>query len=332
MAVTPHAQSLVDLRDRVEVAGAYSPTGARRNQFAQRFPFPITENLDALIADPTIDAAIVLTPPRTHLPLVERLAFAGKHVLLEKPVEVDTERAEAVVAVCERAGVKLAVVFQQRFGAAARLLTAKIRAGELGDIAAASVAMRWWRTQSYYDEPGRGTRQRDGGGVLLTQAIHILDLFLTLTPPVKEVVAFAGTSALHRMETEDVAAGALRFTNGALGSIDATTASFPGFPERIELVGTEGTAVFVRGNVEFFFRDGRSESHGEERQVGLAADPMAMTNDAHRATIVEFLDALDGGREPVNNGRAALAVHYLIDALLEAARTGHATAVRTAAG
>src|SRR5206468_6232617 len=124
-------------------------------------------------------------------------------------------------------------------------------------IAAASVAARWWRPQSYYDEPGRGTLARDGGGVLMTQAIHVLDLFLSVTPPVAEVVAFAGTTCLHRMETEDNAVGALRFGNGALGSVDASTAIYPGFPERIEIVGTLGTAVFVRGKVDFFYQDGR---------------------------------------------------------------------------
>jgi predicted dehydrogenase len=329
MAVTPHAKSLVDLADRVEVAAAYSRAAPRRSEFAARFAFPTSSDLEAIIADTSIDAALVLTPPRTHLPLVARLAAAGKHVLLEKPVEADTARAEAVVETCERAGVALGIVFQQRFQPAARLISDKIRNGELGEIAAASVAARWWRPQSYYDQAGRGTIERDGGGVLMTQAIHILDLLLTLTPPVVEVVAFAGTSMLHRMETEDIAVGALRFANGALGSVDASTASFPGFPERLEIIGALGTAVFARGKAEVYFRDGRKETLGHELPVGLAADPMAFPNDAHRALLREFFDALDAGRPPTNSGRDALKVHYLIDALLASSRNASVAAVRS---
>ena len=328
MAVTPHAQSLRDLADRVEVAGAYSPTARRRAEFAARFDFPLAADLDALIGDPSIDAALVLTPPRTHLPLVERLAAAGKHVLLEKPLEADTARAEAVVAACERAGVTLAVVLQHRFRPAARALAASVSEQALGDVAVASVHVPWWRPQTYYDQPGRGTLARDGGGVLLTQAIHTLDLFLSLTPPVTEVAAFVATTALHRMETEDLACAALRFDNGALGTLNATTASYPGFAERIEIAGTLGSAMLTAGKADFHWHDGRQESIGEEATLGGGADPMAFTNDAHRAVLAEFLDALDARRAPENDGRAALRVHDLIDALLQSSRVRAPVAVR----
>jgi predicted dehydrogenase len=328
MAVTPHAQSLRDLADRVEVAGAYSPTPARRAAFAGRFEFPVTGDLDALADDPTIDAALILTPPRAHLPLVERFAAAGKHVLLEKPLEADTARAEAVVAACERGGVTLAVVLQHRFRPAARALARRLDARELGDVAIASVAVPWWRPQSYYDEPGRGTLARDGGGVLITQAIHTLDLFLSLVPRVAEVAAFAATTALHRMETEDVACGALRFVNGALGTLHATTASYPGFAERIEITGTRGTALLTAGKVDLQWQEGRRETVGEESTLGGGADPMAFTHDAHRAVLAEFLDALDERRPPVNDGQAALRVHDLIDAVLESSRAHRPIPVR----
>lgn len=320
MAVTPHAQSLVDLAQRVDVVGAYSPTPQRRAAFGERFVFPVTDDLDALIADPGIEAALILTPPRTHLPLVERFAAAGKHVLLEKPLEADTARAEAVVAACERAAVTLAVVLQHRFRPAARALAARLRSGDLGDVAAASVQVPWWRPQTYYDEPGRGTLARDGGGVLVTQAIHTLDLFLSLTPRVAEVAAFAATTPLHRMETEDIACAALRFAGGALGTLNATTASYPGFAERIEIIGTKGTAMLTAGKVDFWWHDGRSESLGEASTLGGGADPMAFANDAHRAVLAEFLDALDERRSPVNSGKAALLVHDLIDAVLQSSR------------
>jgi predicted dehydrogenase len=320
MSVTPHARSLVDLADRVEVVHAYSPTAARRQAFAAQFPFPTTGDFDAILRDPTVDAALVLTPPNAHLSVVRALASAGKHVLLEKPLEASPAAAREVVAVCAGAGVTLGVVFQHRFRPAARALAARIAAGDLGELANASVSVRWWRPQAYYDEPGRGTLARDGGGVLMTQAIHTLDLFLSLTPPVQEVIAFAATSRLHRMETEDAVAGALRFDGGALGALDATTAAYPGFTERIELAGTLGTATLVGGRLELAFQDGRREAVGEDAATGGGADPMAFAHDAHRAVLTEFLDALDAGRAPVNSGRAALAVHRLIEALLESSR------------
>jgi predicted dehydrogenase len=323
MAVAPHAQSLHDLCDRVDVVAAYSPTRARREAFAARFGFPAGDDLDAIVHDRSIDAALILTPPRTHLPLVERFAAAGKHILLEKPLEADTVRAEAVVACCERAGVRLGVVLQHRFRPAARALAQRM--GSLGEIAAASVAVPWWRPQSYYDEPGRGSLARDGGGVLLTQAIHTLDLFLTLAPPLAEVSAYVRTTPLHRMETEDLACAALRHANGALGTLEATTAAYPGAPERIQLVGRRGTAALSGGRLDVHWQDGRSEALGEQAMQGGGADPMAFSNDAHRMVLAEFLDALDGRRAPVNDGRSALAVHDLIDAVLASSRT-HAPA------
>jgi predicted dehydrogenase len=320
MAVAPHARSLLDLADRAEVAWAWSPSEARRQSFALRFPFAVTGDFAAIAGDPTIDAVLVLTPPTTHLAVVGDLVRAGKHVLVEKPLEVSVSRAEELVGLAERAGVTLAVVLQHRFRPAARALAAKLAGGELGPLANAAVSVRWWRPQSYYDEPGRGTLARDGGGVLLTQAIHALDLFLTLAPPLAEVAAFAGTSALHRMETEDTVAAALRFDGGALGALDATTAAYPGFPERIDLVGTRATATLTAGRLDFHHHDGRRETLGEETATGGGADPMAFTHDAHRAVLAEFLDALDGGRAPANSGRDALKAHHLIDALLESSR------------
>ena len=131
MAVTPHARALQDLVGDVEVTGAYSPTQARRAGFAERFPFPTTGDLDGLLDDPSVDAVMILTPPNTHGELVARAAAAGKHVLVEKPLEVSTDRAEALVAAAEAAGVTLAVVLQHRFRPAAERLAALLAEGAL---------------------------------------------------------------------------------------------------------------------------------------------------------------------------------------------------------
>ncbi len=208
---------------------------------------------------------MILTPPGTHLELVQRFAAAGKQILLEKPIERSTERAKALVEAAEAAGIKLGVVLQHRFREASEALAARLAAGALGKLAAANVICPWWRPQSYYDEPGRGTLARDGGGVLITQAIHTLDLLLSLTGPVAEVAAITGTTALHRMATEDFAGAGLRFANGALGALLATTAAFPGFPERIELIGTHATAVLAAGVLTLHQPMGETEKIGEEQ-------------------------------------------------------------------
>jgi predicted dehydrogenase len=330
MAVKPHAQSLVDLKDRVEVAYAFSPSEARRTAFAANFPFPLADSLDTILADKTVDCVEILTPPATHLDLVRRCAQAGKHILLEKPLEVSTARGASLVEAAAKAGVTLGMMLQHRFRPAALKLREMIRAGELGTIVNCSTVIRLWRPQSYYDVEGRGTLARDGGGVLVTQGIHTLDLMLSLAGPIAEVCAYATTSSVHRMETEDMVVAAVKFANGALGTIDATTAAYPGFAERIEIIGEKATASLAGSDLVVAHHDGRvTEMKTEYGAGGTGADPMAFPNDWHRAAIADFLDALDQNREPVISGREALKVHRLIDGLLEAGRTGATAKVAT---
>jgi UDP-N-acetyl-2-amino-2-deoxyglucuronate dehydrogenase len=329
MAVTPHARSLLDLRDRVEVAYAFSRSEARRRAFAERFDFPTTGELDRIVGDVSVDAVMILTPPNTHLELVERFAGAGKQILLEKPLERSTERALRLVETAEAAGVKLGVVFQHRFREASEHLRELLEQGALGALAVVNVISPWWRPQSYYDEPGRGTLARDGGGVLITQAIHTLDLLLSLTGPVAEVAAITGTTGLHHMDTEDFAGAGLRFANGAYGALMATTAEYPGFAERIELIGTRATAVLAAGMITLHWQDGREERFGEEQGTGGGADPMAFPHDAHRALLADFLDALDQDCDPRVTGREALRVHRFIDAVLRSSAERRAVAVET---
>ena len=327
MAVRPHARSLADLADRVEVAYAFSRSEERRSAFAATFPFPLTGDLNRILDDRSIGAVLLLTPPNTHLELVETFAGAGKHILLEKPLERSSARALRLVEAAEAAGVTLGVVLQHRFRAASEHLRQQIAGGALGELAAAHVLSPWWRPQSYYDQPGRGTLERDGGGVLITQGIHTLDLMLSLTGPVAEVAAICGTTRVHRMETEDFAGAGLRFANGALGCLFATTAEYPGFAERIELIGTRATAVLAAGVATLHHHDGREERIGEEQATGGGADPMAFPHDAHRALLTDFLAALDRDRDPHASGREALKVHRFIDAVLRSSELGRAVAI-----
>jgi UDP-N-acetyl-2-amino-2-deoxyglucuronate dehydrogenase len=320
MAVAPHAAALADLRGRVTVHHAWSPSPARRAAFHAAHGFPVAGDLETLLADEQVEAVILLSPPDTHLDLVRRIVAAGKHVLMEKPLAADPADAEALVAHCRAAGRTLGLVLQHRFRPSAERLGELLGAGALGTVVGAGAVIRLWRPQSYYDQPGRGRRARDGGGVLLTQGIHTLDLLLALAGPADRVTGFAVTSAVHRMETEGLVAAAVRFRSGAVGTIDATTAAFPGQPERIEIVGTLGTATLAGTTLDVRWQDGRSERlDGAGGPGGSGADPMAFPHDWHRALIADFVDAVRTGRPPRADGAAGLAVHDLIGAILDSA-------------
>ena len=324
MAVTPHAKSLLDMKDRAEVVLAMSPSEGRRAQFAAKFPFPTTGSLEDIVADPTISVVGVLTPPNTHLELVETLARAGKHVLLEKPLDITTARSQTLVEAGRRAGITIGVCLQHRFKAAAERLKDILAAQRLGQIVSCSTKIPLWRPQSYYDEPGRGAKARDGGGVLITQGIHTLDLMLSLAGPVEEVCGYAVTSAVHRMETEDLACAAVRYANGAIGTIEATTAAYPGNAERIEFIGSKGTAVLSGYALSVRYHDGTHDDVAPAAAAGgTGADPMDFPHDLHLAVWRDFLDAIDKGREPRISAAEALKVHRLVDAVLEAAETDH---------
>jgi UDP-N-acetyl-2-amino-2-deoxyglucuronate dehydrogenase len=325
MAVGPHARSFRDLAERVTVRAAFSPSPQRRAAFHAQYGLPTVDSLDAILDDREIHCVSVLTPPNTHLGLVRRCAAAGKHVLLEKPLEVDGARARELVAACERAGVALGVCLQHRYRPSAVRLNTLLREGALGEVANASAVMRLWRPQSYYDVPGRGTRARDGGGVLLTQGIHTLDLLLAFAGPPADVAAYAVTTSVHRMEAEDCVAAAVRFASGAIGSVDATTAAYPGAPERVELVCRAASVTLAGTGLDVHWHDGRTETL--EARAGLAgagANPMDFPHDWHRALITDFCDAVDADRTPPVGGREALRVQLFIEAMLASSARGGA--------
>jgi len=322
MAAGHHARALLDLSDRIECVAAYSQTAARCAAFAAQYPtIPTSGDLDAIFTDKTIEAVLILTPPSSHLELVQRAAAAEKHILLEKPLDITFERSEAIVKAAKDAGVLLAMVLQNRFRAAALKLDEIVKSGRLGQLVEASVAIRNWRPQSYYDVEGRGTRARDGGGVLLTQGIHTIDLFLSYAGVPKDVFSFVRTSPIHSMETEDLVAATFSFENGAIGTLNATTCAYPGLPDRIELIGTEGTAVFTGGALNAAFMDGTSIMEGGEKSgSGAGADPMAFGHEMHRALIGNFIDAVRNGAALRVTGDDALKAHRFIEAILAASR------------
>lgn len=318
MAVTPHMLALQELEaaGRVRIIGGFAPSAARRAAFSERWKAPVFESSEALLGASGLGLVLILAPAGEHLLLAQKAATAGKHMIVEKPLERSVARGEALVRAAEEAGMLASVCFQHRFRPGALELARRIRAGELGRPLSASASIRWWRDAGYFAQPGRGTMMRDGGGVLLTQAIHTMDLLLHLMGPVREVTGFAMNSGLRAIDTEDVAAAAVRFENGAIGVIDATSAARPGFTERIEIAGTKASAVFAGNRLEWHAGDGTPEVVDSGSGTGGGADPMAFDHGPHRSLIQEMLDAITEGRAPSNDARSALHVQRLIESWL----------------
>jgi len=315
-ALEPHAKALGDVADRARVVWVTARSEGALQPVAAKFGFPATPDVGKAINDPAVDAVLVLTPANAHLPIAEAAFAAGKHVLCEKPLEASVERAERLVAAGRRAGRKLGTVLQLRFRAGSRRLKQVLNDGLLGDVQAASMMVPWWRPQAYYDQPGRGVKARDGGGVLITQAIHTLDLFRWCLGVASVEAAQVHTTALHRMETEDYAAVLVRLGNGAPGTIVATVAAWPGSPEWIMVIGTRGSARLEGGSLRLSWLDGREEVLVDDSGSGSGANVMAFSHQPHKAVLIDFLDAIEQDRDPAIPGEEALEIQRLIEAIL----------------
>ena len=323
----PHFHSLEDLAGEAELTWVYGRSAERLAGVRLPAQARKTTRIEDIFEDASVKAVLVLTPPNTHLDIVQRAARAGKHVLVEKPLEINLGRATRLVQSCETAGVTLAVMLQHRLGEAVLALKALLDSGELGQLVSATAAVRWWRPQSYYDEPGRGTLARDGGGVLITQAIHTLDLLISLTGLPERVTGLAATSPVHRMEGEDTAAALLHYADGAMGLVQATTAAYPGFPERIELNCALGTATLESGALQVMFTSGTRLALGARHGSGGGADPMAFDHSGHRTVLQDFICAIQTGRMPAVSGRSALGVQQLVESIVESSKVGAAVSL-----
>ena len=321
MVANTHAFACRD-SDLVQLTGVCASTQAS----AQRYADSLQRDHDmavqafanvAEVAGSDVDFVIVTTPPDARLDIIEALAGAGKPILLEKPLERSLSAARTLVQSCADR-VPLGVVFQHRAAEASAIMRQKL--DDLGPLHAVEITAPWWRDQAYYDEPGRGTYARDGGGVLMTQAIHVIDLALSFTGPVRHVQAFARTSRAHQMEAEDFVSAGLEFANGAVGSLVASTASFPGSPESIKLHGANASAEVSRGKLIWHGRDGRSETFGAVAKTGAGANPMGFGHRLHQGMIEDFASAINHNRPPMVTGQEALNVHALIDALTRSSR------------
>lgn len=279
-----------------------------------------TADLSAIAADPSIRMAIVATPPDARREVVETLAKTGTHILLEKPVGRSLGEAREVVEICERAGVTLGIMFQHRARPPSLAAARHVASGALGQLGLVEIAVPLWCDQSYYDELGRGSYARDGGGVMITNAIHSIDLAFSLTGPVTSVRSMTATTPLHRMEAEDFAVAGLRFACGAVGSLVAGTAMYPHRTEVIRPHFAQASLKIDKDELEISWRDGRRDVEAASGPAGDGA--LGARHAWHQAMIEDFIEAIQSGRKPMVTGREALISHRLIEAIETSSRTG----------
>lgn len=278
---------------------------------------------DAVTRD-DVDVVTICTPSGTHREIAVAAAQAGKHLLVEKPIDITLERVDQILAAVEQAGVVLACVFPLRFAQGVHKAKAAVEAGRLGRLTLADVFVKWYRPQTYYEGNWRGTWQLDGGGALMNQSIHNIDLIQWLAGPVESVLARTATLA-HEMQTEDTASAVLTFHNGALGVIQGATSCWPGDRARVELHGDRGTIVLEEGRIVVWkladAAPGEEEAMLtlEQQQGSGAADPTAIGYEMHRRQLVDLIEAIRQGRPPAIQGAEARRSVEIIRAIYLAA-------------
>lgn len=325
-----HARAIRDI-EGAKLLACYNPTAPKAEKLAAEYGCTAYTDLDKMLAHPGINVVTIGSPSGAHMEPCLAAAEAGKHVIVEKPLDVTLERCDRMIAACEKAGVKLATIFPSRYHGSARLMKRAVEQGRFGKLALGDAYVKWYRTQQYYDSGAwRGTWKLDGGGALMNQAIHSVDLLLWLMGPVAEVSAHTAMLAHERIEVEDVAVASLRFASGALGVIEATTAGFPGSLKKIEITGSTGTAILEEEDIiKWHFAESttedeqiRQEMLGKTKTGGGAADPAAIGHHAHAALFRDVLASITDGKPLSIDGREGRRSVELILAIYESARTG----------
>jgi UDP-N-acetyl-2-amino-2-deoxyglucuronate dehydrogenase len=325
-----HGMVISRLADRLElVAVADIEIDRAERLAAERGGTPFASLTDALAAT-DIDIVVVATPTGRHGEVAIEALAAGKHVIVEKPAEVTVAKTDEIIEAQHKAGTLVTVISQHRFDAATEVTLTAIERGDLGRLTSGIASIDWWRGQSYYDSGGwRGTWELDGGGALMNQGVHTVDLLLAALGRPVEVFAYTGTLAHERIEVEDVAVGVVRFESGALGVLHATTAAYPGLSARLQVHGDRGSAVIDNDQLAFL-ETTTPGTDPQERLMGTTSvrdvptagsDPGQLSN-AHRSQYLNFLGALDGTqalRVDLETNRQSIAV---ITGAYESARTG----------
>ena len=320
-----HARAIGDLPD-AKFVGCCDKIPERAAALAEKYGAKTFDTYQDMVASDDIDIVTIATPSGFHLEPAVAAAEAGKHVICEKPLEITLDRIDAMIAAHEKAGTRLGGIFPYRFNDSQKALREAIRSGRFGTISYAGIYVPWWRTDKYYKDSWHGTWKLDGGGAMMNQSIHMVDMLCDVMPPVESLQAY--TAAIgHDIETEDTAVAALRYTNGALGVIYGTTASYPGQFRRFEITGTKGTVIQVENSFTVWqFADEKPQDEKIRAKFGAitggggVSDPAAITHDNHTRNFKAFLDALETGEDFWIDGTEARKAVEVILAIYESAK------------
>jgi predicted dehydrogenase len=322
--IAPIHAAAIHAIDGSELAAVATRNEERGRAFAAQHGGAWFADYRDLLASARPDVVAICAPHDLHLPMTLAAAAAGCHVLCEKPLARNTAECDEMIAACAQAGVTLGVSFQGRFEPLSLKLKAGLETDRIGRLLWASANTLWLRTDAYYRSgPWRGTWAHEGGGVLINQAIHTLDLLLSLTGMPETVTARTRTLN-HEIEVEDAALAILEFAGGALGLVQATTIAHPGFPERLEFFGSKGSAVFHKGEAKLEWRIAEPpEETTEQAEVSSgAARPMDITAAGHTALYRDFVAAISEGRAPLVDGREGRKSVSLVEAIYRSAERG----------
>jgi predicted dehydrogenase len=278
-----------------------------------------------------IDIVCVCTPSGAHMEPAVAAAEAGKHVIIEKPLEITLERCDTIIESCEKTNVRLCTIFNSRFSDASQLVKDTVSSGRLGQLTLGDAYVKWYRSQDYYDSGDwRGTMELDGGGAMMNQSIHAIDFLQYVMGPVRSVQAFTDTLAHERIDVEDVAVAALRFENGALGVIEGTTAVYPGSLKKFEFSGTKGTIVLEEEDIiTWEFEEEKPEDAEIKKQFserksggGGASDPRAINHDNHCRQMTNLIQSIENTMPHLVDGREGRKAVEIILAIYQSSKTG----------
>ena len=322
-AIAPTHARVITTLDGAQLAAIHSTSAFKGGELARQFGCVYHADYTTMLADPSVDAVVICTPSGTHAAQAIQAARAGKHVIVEKPLALTLEEADAVLRCCRENGVQLGTILQRRFSPGVVKLKRLIAEGRLGILRYAGCYAKLYRSQEYYDSGSwRGTWQLDGGGVLMNHGIHYVDLLVYLAGPVKMVTARCATLGHERIEVEDTATALLTFANGAMGVMEATTNAWPGLSSRIDLYGSEGSAVIENDELAFV-----SLKSGEEYRARPVSDQAgvsspAVADDCHAAQYAGIVASLQAGEPLAVDGREGRKALEIILAVYQSAYSG----------
>lgn len=326
-----HARAIRELPN-AHLAGVFDQAPERAQAFCATHGGQAFDKLETFLHDPSIHVVTIGTPSGSHMEPTVAAAAAGKHVICEKPLEVSLDRIDTMITAHEQAGTLLGGVFNQRYEPVFRAVRQVVASGRLGRLVCGAGHVPWFRTQAYYDQGGwRGTWKFDGGGALMNQGAHTVDMLLWLMGcNVRKVTAFTALLGHTGLEVEDTVTAALEFDNGALGMLSATTAASPGLPARVEIMGTTGTVICDTDGLRVLQISPPDPNDSQLLKefshitpAGGAADPAAFSFINHSRNFAAFLEALESGRTPEISGREARRAVAIVQAVYQSARIGH---------